>query len=263
MADRVTALLYHDVVDSQDFDRSGFSGKNAAEYKLTLNEFKGHISAIKRSLKSPVVTQIDRETSRIPPVLFTFDDGGLSAYDIIAPMLEANGWRGLFFIPTDYIGSDAFLDREQIKELHDRGHVIGSHSCSHPLKITDCTPERLLKEWGESLKVLSEIIGQPVTVASIPGGFYSHAVAAAASKQGVRYLFTSEPLQKIGYIDGCAIIGRFSVKRGDSVHVPSAFVANDPLRIFWQYAYWNIKKLAKAISGPVYPWVRSFYLSRK
>jgi peptidoglycan/xylan/chitin deacetylase (PgdA/CDA1 family) len=263
MANRVMALLYHDVVNGMDFGMSGFSGKDADEYKLTQKEFEEHISAIKQSLKSHVITQITKADSKIPPVMFTFDDGGVSAHEIIAPILEKNDWRGLFFISSDYIGGKEFLSREQIKDLHDRGHIIGSHSCSHPTKITDCTQEQLLHEWGSSIEVLSEIIEQPVTVASIPGGFYSTAVAKAAVEQGVKYLFTSEPVQKIASLDGCAIIGRFSVKRGDSASVPAEFVSNHPIRMFWQFSYWNIKKVAKAISGPVYPWVRSYYLSKK
>lgn len=263
MADRVTALLYHDVIDGGGYDKSGFSGKNAAEYKLLKNEFEEHITAIKSSLKSPVITKISEITGSIPPVLFTFDDGGSSAYDIIAPMLESNGWRGLFFIPSNYIDADSFLSREQIKDLHERGHVIGSHSSSHPLKITDCTKDQLLSEWADSISALSEIIGQSVTVASIPGGFYSRAVAEAAVASGIKYLFTSEPLQKIWHLGECAVIGRFSVKRGDNASVPAGFVASKPSSIFCQYAYWNIKKAAKNFTGPVYPWVRSYYLSRK
>ncbi|MEE9354174.1 MAG: polysaccharide deacetylase family protein [Methylococcaceae bacterium] len=264
MASRVTALLYHDVLEGEDPDQSGLPGKNSAEYKIASNEFDRHLTAINKSLRSPVITRIsEADSSVVPPVMFTFDDGGVSAIDIIAPALERNGWKGVFFIPTDYIDKDAFLSRDQIRALYNRGHIIGSHSCSHPKKISECTPEQLLSEWCGSLKILSEILERPVTVASIPGGFYSNAVVEAAIECGVKYLFTSEPVQKVWHEGECAIIGRFSVKRGDEARVPAEFAANNPLRMFRQYSYWNIKKAAKAFSGPVYPWVRSYYLSRK
>ena len=124
-------------------------------------------------------------------------------------------------------------------------------------------PNLLLSEWCDSLKILSEILERPVTVASIPGGFYSNAVVEAAIECGVKCLFTSEPVQKIWYESDCAIIGQFSVKRGDTAQLPAEFASNNPVRMFRQYTYWNIKKAAKAISGPIYPWVRSYYLSRK
>lgn len=263
MLSRVITLLYHDVLDGQDPDTSGFSGPNAAEYKLSVDEFRQHLESIKGALKSPVVTQLSSEETRVPPVMLAFDDGGVSAYEIIAPLLEEYGWRGFFFITTDFINSDAFMTRRQIRDLHDRGHIIGSHSCSHPDKITECTREQLLFEWGESLGTLTGILNKSVDVASIPGGFYSKEVAETAIKCGVKVLFTSEPVQKIQYLNDCAILGRYSVKRGMGKKIPAEYVANNRLRQLGQFSYWNIKKAAKAFTGPVYPWVRDFYLSRK
>lgn len=263
MLSRVITLLYHDVLDGKDPDASGFSGPNAAEYKLPVDEFKLHLESINTALKSPVVTQLSCQETRVPPVMLAFDDGGVSAYEIIAPLLEEYGWRGFFFITTDCIDSDAFMTRRQIRDLHDRGHVIGSHSCSHPNKITECTREQLLYEWSKSLSDLSDILNKSVDVASIPGGFYSKEVAETAIECGVKVLFTSEPIQKIQTLKDCAILGRYSVKRGMDKKVPAEYVANNRLRQLGQFSYWNIKKAAKAFTGPVYPWVRDMYLSRK
>ena len=265
MTQRVITLLYHDVINGDDSDISGFSGANPAEYKLTVDEFASHLQAINRALAGPVISpdDIGGQTFAIPPVLLSFDDGGVSAYEHIAPMLESYGWRGCFFITTDRVDTPAFVSHNQIKELHQRGHAIGSHSCSHPKKISECSKEDLLDEWQRSLAVLSEIIGERVTVASVPGGFYSRQIAETAAKSGIKTLFTSEPVQRIVYVDGCAVIGRFSVKRGMGSVVPVEFVQGNRTRRFRQYAYWNIKKAAKAATGPIYPWIRSMYLARK
>ena len=265
MTNRVITLLYHDVIDGDDPDVSGFTGANPAEYKLSVDEFDSHLEAIQQVMKGEVILSnaVEGQRYSTPPVLLTFDDGGVSALDQIAPMLESRGWRGCFFITTDRIDTDAFLTRQQIHELRQRGHEIGSHSCSHPKRMSDCGREQLLHEWQKSLKVLSEILDDEVTIASVPGGFYSRQIAEAAAESGVRILFTSEPVQKIHYVDGCAVVGRFSVKRGMGSRVPVEFVCGNRVRRFRHYAYWNVKKLAKAISGPIYPWVRSIYLSRK
>jgi len=265
MTQRVITLLYHDVINGDDSDMSGFSGANPAEYKLPVDEFASHLQAISGALVGQLISpdDIDAQTFETPPVLLSFDDGGVSSYEQIAPMLESYGWRGCFFITTDRIGTPAFVSRNQIKELHQRGHTIGSHSCSHPKKISECSKEELLDEWQRSLAILSEIIGKQVTVASVPGGFYSRQIAETAAKSGVKILFTSEPVQRIVYVDGCAVIGRFSVKRGVGSIVPVEFVQGNYVRRFRQYAYWNIKKAAKAASGPIYPWIRSMYLARK
>ncbi len=265
MNTRAISLLYHDVISGDDPDDSGFEGTDAAEYKLSRDEFSTHLQAIKADLQTPVITVhgLDTATSGGPPVLLTFDDGGSSAWEYIAPMLEVHGWPGCFFVTTDYIDRPAFLSREQIRDLHARGHMIGSHSCSHPHRISDCSREELLYEWQHSLRILEEILGEPVTVASIPGGFYARKVVDTAFDSGVRTLFTSEPVQKIGHVGGCTVIGRFSVKRGDPPASPAEFVQGRRLRRFRQFTYWNIKKAAKALTGPIYPWIRTAWLARK
>ena len=265
MTQRVITLLYHDVITGDNPDVSGFSGANPAEYKLTVDEFESHLQAISNALEGPVIGpgDIEGQESATPPVLLSFDDGGVSAYEHIAPLLERHSWRGCYFITTDRIDTPAFVSREQIQELHQRGHTIGSHSCSHPKKISECSKEQLMDEWQQSLAVLSEITGESITVASVPGGFYSRQIAETAAESGVKILFTSEPVQSIQYVDGCAVIGRFSVKRDMGPVVPAEFVQGNRARRFRQYAYWNIKKAAKAASGPVYPWIRSMYLGRK
>jgi len=265
MTGRVITLLYHDVIKGNDPDTSGFSGANPADYKISGDEFASHLRSINGALVGSIISPVDiiGQTFTTPPVLLSFDDGGVSAYEQVAPMLETYGWRGCFFITTDRIDTPAFVSRGQIKELHQRGHTIGSHSCSHPKKISECGREALLDEWQQSLVVLSEIVGEKVVVASVPGGFYSRQIAETAAKSGVKMLFTSEPVQRIVYVDGCAVIGRFSVKRGMGAMVPAEFVQGRRIRRFRQYAYWNLKKAAKAVSGPIYPWVRSMYLARK
>jgi len=78
---------------------------------------------------------------------FTFDDGFEECYTIIAPLLEKFNTRGAFFINANYIDSSEEYQKEfnkrvaihtkkpmtwkQIKELHKRGHLIGSHNFDH------------------------------------------------------------------------------------------------------------------------------------
>lgn len=265
MTKRAITLVYHDVIKGTDADYSGFSGKNPAEYKITVDEFDKHLNAIEQAVKTDIVNEVNLDDQELAdtPVLLSFDDGGVSSYDHIAPMLEQRGWRGVFFVTTDRIDTSAFLTRQQIKELRQRGHVIGSHSCSHPRRISDCTYVQLLDEWGRSLKVLSDITGEAITVASIPGGFYSRQIASAAAQSGVCQLFTSEPMQKIHEVQGCSVLGRYSVKRGDDASVAAELVAGRFNRCMGQYAYWNVKKVAKIVAGPLYARLRTFLLSRR
>lgn len=257
-------LLYHDVTPLNADDSSGFVGPEAARYKLTPEEFSRHLDAVALTVsRSPIAaTSADElRCAASDSWLMTFDDGGVSAVTVIAEQLERRGWRGWFFIATDFIDTPSFCTRAQLRELHERGHVIGSHSCSHPERISNCPREQLLDEWQRSRAVLSEIIGQPVTTASVPGGFYSREVARAAAASGIEILFNSEPTTGLLEVDGCLIVGRYNVYRGMPASDAASLVSS-PLRRWRQSAFWNAKKVAKTIAGPAYKALRRRLLHR-
>lgn len=82
-----------------------------------------------------------------PYVAFSFDDGFKECYEIIAPLLESFGVNAAFFINANYVGSSFEYQKKfnkivgvdtknpmnwaEIKDLHRRGHVIGSHTLDH------------------------------------------------------------------------------------------------------------------------------------
>lgn len=79
-------------------------------------------------------------------ISFTYDDGLLEHYDLVAPELEKRGFRGSFWIIGNVIDTDITKNGRrmtwaQVKELHDRGHEMGGHTWSHPhltrMKDTD------------------------------------------------------------------------------------------------------------------------------
>ena len=78
---------------------------------------------------------------------FTFDDGFEECYSVIAPLLEKYNCRGAFFVNANYIESSEIYQQDfnkrvaistkkpmnwdQLKDLHKRGHLIGSHGLDH------------------------------------------------------------------------------------------------------------------------------------
>ena len=254
-------LLYHDVVERDQDDASGFPGAGAARYKLTCADFREHMQAVAGAIRERLITITDLLGGQSSAPLLTFDDGGVSS-EVIAGMLESRGWRGHFFVTTDYIGAATFLAKEQIRDLHRRGHVIGSHSCSHPPRMSFCTREQLLEEWHKSCAVLADILGEPVTVASVPGGFYSRAVATTAAQAGIKVLFNSEPTSRPRTVEGCLVLGRYTVYRGMPAEAAAALAAGR-LGPRWRQSFaWNVKKVAKAVGGRVYLSLRERLLKR-
>ncbi len=244
---RTLSLLYHDVVPDNRFELSGFQSPDANIYKLSCDEFERHLESVAAAGGKPV-TISDQSSNSGRRLLLTFDDGGASA-EYIADKLEGHGWRGHFFITTDFIGTPGFVSELQIRELHQRGHLLGSHSCSHPLRMSSCRPEQLDREWQNSIQRLSHIVGGKVTIASIPGGYYSREVAAAASRAGIRVLFTSEPVTQSHTVGGCLVIGRFGVQQGVSREWVTAVVSGSVLPRWQQYTFWNGKKILKRVGG--------------
>jgi peptidoglycan/xylan/chitin deacetylase (PgdA/CDA1 family) len=251
---KVASLLYHDVVGPEGFAASGFPGGDAAIYKLTREAFAAHVDAVSRVARpagpiESLLAPLNQGAAPATAVVFTFDDGGVSAHDHTAPILEARGWRGIFFITTDWIGRPGFLAPSQLRALRDGGHEIGSHSCSHPPRISHLTSDQLLTEWRDSVRRLEDVLGAPVRTASVPGGYYSRRVADAASAAGVSILFNSEPTAAVRHVGDATVLGRFSIMRDDPPMLPAAFATGRLAPRLRQAALWNAKKVVKAVGG--------------
>jgi peptidoglycan/xylan/chitin deacetylase (PgdA/CDA1 family) len=246
--------MYHDVIAAGREDSSGFPGGDAARYKLTPEQFDEHLAAIRAATTGPAAP-VDRErraaSGRPTPLFFTFDDGGASA-PVIAEHLERVGWHGLFFVTAAYIGKPGFMSARDLCSLRQRGHVIGSHSYSHPLRMARLSPARIADEWRRSAGALGEALGEPILSASVPGGHHSLIVAQMAAATGIRYLFTSEPIVRTRDVDGMLVIGRYVVRRTTRARVVAAVATGSLMPRLSQLALWELRKMAKAVAGGAY-----------
>ncbi len=256
---RISSLMYHDIVDADAYHASGFAGGDADLYKLELSVFERHLhrlSALPNGVPSLVTSNVAH------PVFITFDDGGRGAITHAAVALEKHGWRGHFFVASDFIGTPTFLSSTEIVELDRRGHLVGCHSASHPLRMGALSPAQLAREWESSAKVLADLLGRRTTVASVPGGMYTSAVAEAAAEAGIEHLFTSEPVATSWRVRSCRVYGRYTIKRGTAPEVAAALVRGDRAPRYAQYLLWNTKKLAKKVGGEAYLMIRKKLLTK-
>lgn len=199
---QVITLMYHDIYN-RDVCESGFQNSTALKYKISLVEFEEQVRSISEYLKQ---RKLSSSTVR-----FTFDDGGESFLKEAAPILEKYGFRGLFFISTGYIGTKGFLDASQIKELVNRGHIVGSHSHSHPERMSAMSAEQIKDEWTISQMLLTEVLGYTPNTASIPNGYSSPAVLKAMTQANIFEIYTSCPSAKVHKHGDYTVRGRFSV----------------------------------------------------
>ena len=251
---RTVSLLFHDVFTDTPGE-SGFPSVGASRYKLSLADFESQLAGIASArADSPIVAAapVTSGNRDALPWRITFDDGGVSYYTVVADRLEARGWRGHCFVSTDLIGRPGFLDASQIRDLDARGHVIGSHSASHPARFSACSVNEMRREWSHSRQVLEDLLGHAVHAASVPGGCFSRAVGAEAHNAGLRLLFTSEPITSLGREGECTVVGRFTLRRGDPVDLASRLVLPSSWARRCAWAKWNAKGLIKPVLGSHY-----------
>ena len=224
-------LMYHDVVNELH-PKSGFQKVGALQYTLNSRVFFEQVTRFNGDY-----------------IVFSFDDGGESFYTVIAPILEHNNQKGIFFISSKYIGTEYFLTKEQIKELDKRGHLIASHSHTHPLIISELSYNEIVNEWKTSKTLLEEIVGHEVTVASVPGGAVSKDVIKAAAEVGIKTLYTSEPTTEVRIEYGIEVIGRFTVSKDITMEFFDKIVSDKNYRVQLQKRYKRLLLVKKFLGS--------------
>ena len=258
MTARGGVLMYHDVLGHA---ASGCSGPGAAVYKLSRETFAAHLCALRTAFpQGPAVCCTSSALNADAPFMLTFDDGGCSAIEV-ATLLEAIGWRGHFFVTSDWIGKPGFLSSAAIRALHQQGHVVGSHSATHPAVLSALTPCELALEWSRSTMRLSDVLGAAVTTGSVPGGYFSREVAATAAQAGIEILWTSEPGVRVRAMEGVKLLGRFAIYHDTLPWEAVALAGARPWSQRRQSLAWLARKPAKVLLGGLYPRVRQQLLA--
>ena len=234
------SLLFHDVYVAERRE-SGFTSLAADRYKLSVREFEEQLAGL--------------TGEGVPTPRLTFDDGGASFYTIVADKLETRGIHAACFVTTGYIGRPGFLSVAQIRELDSRGHVIGSHSATHPFRFNLLSRDAMRHEWTASRQALEDIVGHAVISGSVPGGYFSRDVGRVAAESGIQLLFNSEPVRSAYEIDGCTIAGRFAIRGGAAPDFSQRLVQRAPWTRSLEWASWNAKSLVKPLLGWSYPLV--------
>lgn len=256
---KAISLMYHDVCD--DPITSGFVGDGPALYKITPAEFLSQLDAISKKITEPPVRVSDIDDNKTL-IFITFDDGGKSALKA-AELLEKKNWRGHFFVTTGKIGTENFVGKNEIVELHRRGHIVGSHSDSHPLRMASLSREKIFNEWRNSTEKLAEILGERIKAASVPGGLYSPQVSECAEENGIEFLFNSEPTTKIHKVGRCLVLGRYAVQNWMKVDEIAAIAGGDLVPRLKQSLIWNAKKPLKKLGGENFLKLRNFLVQKR
>lgn len=163
-----------------------------------------------------------------PRVVLTFDDGHASNHSIALPVLLEHGFRGIFFVTTDWIGAGDYMSAGMIRELAASGMIVGSHGRSHRF-LTDLKGGELMEELAGSKRALEEITGTVVDSISAPGGRIDGRVVEAARSAGYRWIFDSVPALNASLVPGRPA-HRFAVMRSAGGRWFERVVSGNPPR---------------------------------
>jgi peptidoglycan/xylan/chitin deacetylase (PgdA/CDA1 family) len=123
-------------------------------------------------------------------VILTFDDG-IENHFLVSRVLDKLGIKGVFFINPFYLNKDGFIKKEQILEMVNNGHEIGSHSFTH-VNLKKLDKKSLYDELKKSKNLIENIIQQDVISFAPPYGFYNEIVISISKKVGYKYFCTTE-----------------------------------------------------------------------
>lgn len=164
-------------------------------------------------------TEVDK-----PYVAFSFDDGFLECYEIIAPILEKYSINGAFFINPNFVECNTeyyslFSKRvtvngkkpmnwKQIKDLHERGHLIGGHTLDHiNLGDSSLKDEDLREQILECKNVIDLKIGSNCQAFAFPYGTFSNMSEKALSviSENYEYIFSGTDFKNYTSFNGQVI----------------------------------------------------------
>lgn len=179
-AQKIVPLVLHRIVP--DGSGAGFEDVEVSMLRNIVEVCRGRCA----SLREPQVQGI-QDGGRY---LLTFDDGNVSDFEIVLPMLKQMDCTAAFFIVTDRIGTPHHLSWHQVRELHKAGMTIGSHSASHPdMRRLDEAGQR--KELLVSRLRIEEELGVAVTAFSFPFGKFNDGLVGLACETGYGVVCTS------------------------------------------------------------------------
>ncbi len=128
------------------------------------------------------------------PVIVTtsWDDG--HTLDIkAAELLDRYGLKGTFYVAFNEPANPQISDAE-IRDLHNMGMEIGSHTMSHRM-LTEIPRSEIPRELIESKKRLDDILGTPIQAISYPLGYYNATVLETWRKAGYTLGRTTKAFQ--------------------------------------------------------------------
>lgn len=196
--------------------------------------------------------------NRSSSVLITFDDGNITDFDTVFPLLQGAQLDAHFFIVTSLIGSPGHLNWDQVTQMQKGGMTFGSHSKTH-LDMCQLSEKERVREFQESKEVIEDRLGVSVESFSFPFGKFNKTLVYEAKLLGYKNVYTSQH----GVLDSKSdFYPRNSINGSMSIQLICRILNAGPLmRLKWVVED-DVKRVMKsALGDDLYKKYRKSYLS--
>lgn len=134
----------------------------------------------------------DWRISKSNAVALTFDDGFISHYETVMPLLSDKNLSAVFFIITNRIGKKGYMSWSHIKEMSNLGFEIGSHCVTHP-RLDRINHDDAYEELVRSKHIIENQIQKSVISFAHPAGNFTKYTNRLALVAGYKNICNSRP----------------------------------------------------------------------
>ena len=222
--DKIPILLYHDCCSSTIKPKDNFAVtwenfKEQMEYlhqngfvAVSLEKMMAEVDYWKQEPKGEGRSATDEKLKDTrKKVVLTFDDGDISNYHFVLPILKEKGFTATFFVTINEIGKENHMDWTMVYDLSRNGMGIGSHGLNHTF-MTGYNNYTLLNELLASKQILEKYTRKRVDFLSIPRGFYNKRILRIASDVGFKAACISDAGFNDFYADDLFLLRRFTMR---------------------------------------------------
>lgn len=143
-------------------------------------------------------------------VSFTFDDAHGSHLTEAAPLLERHGFRGLFCVPTDWVGQPGRLTWDDVRELRRRGHGVVPHGAAHvdlAALLRRGEKEAVRRDLRRARDAMRAALGEAPRLVCLPFNACDAALADLARAEGMEPVTTLRPPATVAALERARRLG--------------------------------------------------------
>lgn len=244
MKREVPILEYHDLSSTP-----GSSGHFHSPYVLLSEKFYEQMSWLfRQGYRTLTIDDLLTHPGADRLVAITFDDGHISNYSLAFSILKEFNFRATFFIVPSFVGSKNYVSTSQLKEMHESGMKIESHSLTHPYMYA-LPAQEMLHEIIESKKWIQDVLKDETNHFSVPYGMYGKDLVEHLKKAGYKSMVT----ENYGYYKyndvAFHVLPRFTIKAHFDLKTFRNIIEGRKLLLTPDYFKATCLRLSKAILG--------------